>query len=111
MKKIVTVLLIVIMGYALSFAQDKTDKFKVGVQFNPFAVANEFDKDFRMDEMSWWARALVRFGLASYLNAEIGAGYGQYTGKEFDFLPSPVKYKTTIIPAAFERIGSLEKRK
>ncbi len=96
MKKFTTLLLLFLLVSVLSFAQDKTDRVKVGVQFNPSLSANEFPFERRI-KSSWVARGLLRFGLAAYLNAEVGAGYGQYAG----YATFQDYYKTMIVPVDF----------
>lgn len=85
-----------LLGSMLTFAQSKTDKVKVGVQFNPFIAANEFPLESRI-KSSFVARGLVRFGLSQYLNGEVGAGYGQYAG----YATYKDYYKSIIVPVDF----------
>jgi outer membrane protein OmpA-like peptidoglycan-associated protein len=106
MKKIATILFMLCIAASLSFAQG-TDKVKVGVQFNPFISANEFPQENL--KLSWLARGVVRFGLGEYLNADIGAGYGQYTGIGVREGYPRDYYNTAIIPADFRLILKLIK--
>jgi outer membrane protein OmpA-like peptidoglycan-associated protein len=102
MKKLITITLLLLFVCSLALAQDKTDKVKAGLQFNPLIASNEFPMERRI-KTSWIGRALVRFGLGAYVNAEVGAGYGQYAGNgiEFDY------YKTLIYPLDFRLLIKL----
>jgi outer membrane protein OmpA-like peptidoglycan-associated protein len=92
MKKVVTIFLLLIVLAPFSYSQ-RIEPVKFGLQFNPLIPVNEFSFEGKI-KSSWIGRALLRFGVAQYVNLEFGAGYGQYTGYDSggDY------YKTLIYP-------------
>jgi outer membrane protein OmpA-like peptidoglycan-associated protein len=92
MKK-VTVLFLMFLLIAPFLSAQRVEPTRFGLQFNPILPLNEFPMEERI-KTSWIARALLRFGVSEYLNLEVGAGYGQYTGYDLgkDY------YKTMIYP-------------
>jgi outer membrane protein OmpA-like peptidoglycan-associated protein len=85
------------------YPQSKNDNLKYGVQFNILFPSNEFPVD--KYEFSWLARGSARFGLADYLNGEVGAGYGIYTGNGLE----NDNYKTQIYPIDFRLLIKITK--
>ncbi|MDP3445564.1 MAG: OmpA family protein [Ignavibacteria bacterium] len=85
-------------------AQFKDFGLKGGVQFNGVMPATEFEDDNGISLSSWLARAFLRFELADFLNAEVGAGYGNIRGDEFNYILNKKgtgEYSTNIIPVDF----------
>jgi outer membrane protein OmpA-like peptidoglycan-associated protein len=105
MKRLITLLLLILLISSNSFPQRDPDDLKIGIQFNPFLPANEFPMEGRL-KFSWLLRGIVRFGLADYLNSEIGAGYGEYKGEGLRF----EYYKTRIYPVDFRLLIKFSKR-
>ena len=86
-------LLLLLLLLALpSFAQEKP---KFGLQFNLLAPENEFPMKYV--KYSFIGRALYRFDLSSKFLGQVGAGYGEYDGLDFDHS----YYKSTLVPIDF----------
>jgi outer membrane protein OmpA-like peptidoglycan-associated protein len=102
MKVLLTLLIFFCITTAPLLPQDKADDVKFGLQFNPLLSSNEYPFEHRI-KASWIGRAMLRFGMASYLNAEVGAGYGQYTG--YDLVQD--YYKTIFYPVDFRLLIKL----
>jgi OmpA-OmpF porin, OOP family len=86
-------LLLLLLLLALpSFAQEKP---KFGLQFNLLAPDNEFPMKYV--KYSFIGRALYRFDLSSKFLGQVGAGYGEYDGLDFDH----TYYKSTLVPVDF----------
>ncbi|MDZ7767374.1 MAG: hypothetical protein U5K00_23650 [Melioribacteraceae bacterium] len=83
-------------------AQFRDYGFKLGLQFNGVMPLTEFESDNGLAMKSYLARGFVRFQLVSFLNAELGAGWGNLQGDEFDYITGqkngPGSYSTSIIP-------------
>ncbi len=82
-------------------AQFKNFGLKGGVQFNGIMPATEFEDDNGISLSSYLARGFLRLELARFLNAELGIGYGNFSGDEFNYLTmakGPGEYSTSIIP-------------
>lgn len=85
-------------------AQFKNFGLKGGLQFNGIMPATEFEDDNGISLTGFLARGFLRFELASFLNAEIGAGYGNIRGDDFNYTTmtkGPGEYSTNIIPIDF----------
>jgi outer membrane protein OmpA-like peptidoglycan-associated protein len=103
MKKALCVFLFLLFITSLSYSQ-RIEPVKFGVQFNPILPVNEFPLEGRI-KGSWVARALLRFGVAEYLNLEFGAGYEQYAGYDI----GKEYYKTIIFPVDLRLLVKLTK--
>ncbi len=85
-------------------AQFKDFGLKGGVQFNGIMPATEFEDDNGISLSSFLARGFLRFELSHFLNAEIGVGYGNIRGDEFNYATmakGPGEFSTNIIPVDF----------
>src|SRR3989304_2290947 len=90
---------IIILFSSTSNAQFNDYSTKIGVQFNDLLPDTEFDKEFKVSsgdfKFSYLGRLFFRFELIKqFIETEAGAGYGSYTGVDFD----NSEYKTDIIP-------------
>ncbi len=89
-----------VIGFLLlssnSFSQFTTEGVQFGIQGNILYPSNEFSKEDITGsyELSYLGRAFLRFEVVEGLQAELGGGYGIYSGKDF----SKAKYETEIIP-------------
>ena len=82
-------------------AQFKDFGFKGGFQFNGVMPVTEFEDDNGLALTSYLARGFVRFELTSFLNAELGAGYGNLKGDDYNYATNQKgtgEYSTSIIP-------------
>ncbi len=82
-------------------AQLKDFGIKVGLQFNGVMPATEFEDNNGYSLSSYLARGFIRFELTDFLNAELGAGYGNLKGDDFNFTTNTKgagEYSTAIIP-------------
>jgi hypothetical protein len=86
-------------------AQKKPDVIKAGVVLVPFYSLDEFSSIKRI-QISWLARGIVRIGIDDYLNGEIGAGYGEYKGLDFQ----NTSFSTSIIPVDFRLLFKFIKK-
>lgn len=85
-------------------AQFKNFGLKGGLQFNGIMPATEFEDDNGISLTGFLARGFLRFELTSFLNAELGAGYGNIRGDDFNYTTmtkGPGEYSTNIIPIDF----------
>ena len=116
MKKFFTFFAIVFCLTAIylpSYGQLNAEGLKVGLQFNGLLPFDEFylEKGFGDSyDFSFLGRGYFRFDIAKGLQGEIGAGYGQYKGKDFADLynVAKAKYVTDIIPIDFRFLISLK---
>lgn len=82
-------------------AQFKNFGLKGGLQFNGILPATEFEDDNGLSLTGFLARGYLRFELVSALNVEVGAGYGNIRGDDFNYATmtkGPGEYSTNIIP-------------
>jgi OmpA-OmpF porin, OOP family len=90
-SRLILILLLLILISA--FAQEKP---RYGLQFNLLLPENEFPLQNRI-KLSYTAKALLRFDLSANFAGQVGAGYGEYAGNDFEH----DYYKSTIIPLDF----------
>ena len=103
MKKLSLVLFVVFLTFLStnSFAQFKEFGLKGGIQVNGALSATEFEDDNGIALSSYLFRAFLRFELSKYFNAELGAGYGNLSGDDFNYTTMKKgtgEYSTSIIP-------------
>ena len=82
-------------------AQFKGFGLKGGFQINGVMPATEFEDDNGMSMSSYLLRGLLRYELSDYFNAEIGIGYGNLRGDDFNYATMSRglgEYSTTIVP-------------
>src|SRR3989339_170841 len=82
-------------------AQFKGFGLKGGFQINGVMPATEFEDDNGMSMSSYLLRGLLRYELSDYFNAEIGIGYGNLRGDDFNYATRSRglgEYSTTIVP-------------
>jgi outer membrane protein OmpA-like peptidoglycan-associated protein len=92
LTKLTFMLLLSILALPL-FAQEKPS---FGLQFNLLLPENEYPLQNRI-KLSYTAKALCRFDLSDRFLGQVGAGYGEYAGNDFDH----DYYKTTLVPVDF----------
>jgi outer membrane protein OmpA-like peptidoglycan-associated protein len=102
---VAALLFITIFFSTTAYAQEEPDILKVGVQFNPIIPGNEFRFETDPLQLSWITRITARFGLADYLNGEVGIGYGIYRGEGF----RSDNYKTHLYPVDFRLLLKITK--
>lgn len=95
-RKFTFLLLIVLLFPFYTHAQFTTEGVQFGLQGNVLYPANDFSKEDLTGsyELSYLGRAFFRFEIIDGLQAELGGGYGIYSGKDL----VKVKYKTEIYP-------------
>jgi len=95
-RKIILLVSIILLLPFHAQAQFTTEGVQFGIQFNGLYPANDFSKEDLIGsyELSYLGRAFFRFELMEGLQAELGGGYGIYSGKDL----VDVKYKTEIYP-------------
>jgi outer membrane protein OmpA-like peptidoglycan-associated protein len=105
MNKVTRLILIILLllNALPSFAQDK---LKFGLQINLLLPSNEFPMENRI-RLSFTEKALIRFDLSNKFMGQIGAGYGEYAGNDFDH----DYYKSTLIPVDFRLMYLLSNSK
>ena len=82
-------------------AQFKDFGMKGGLQVNGVMSATEFEDDNGLALSSFLFRGFVRFELSDILNAELGAGFGDLRGDEFNYTTlakGTGEYSTTFVP-------------
>ncbi|MBU1101899.1 MAG: OmpA family protein [Bacteroidetes bacterium] len=82
-------------------AQFRDYGIKGGFQFNSVMPATEFENDNGLALTSYLARAFLRIELSHAIDLEIGAGYGNFLGDEFNYTTltkGPGEYSTSIMP-------------
>ena len=82
-------------------AQFRDYGIKGGFQFNSVMPATEFESNNGLALTSYMARAFIRIELAHSLDLELGAGYGNFIGDEFNYTTltkGPGEYSTSIMP-------------
>jgi len=87
-----TLILLLLLLALPSFAQEKPS---FGLQFNLLAPDNEFPM--KKLKYSFIGGAEFRFDLSNKFKGQIGVGYGEYDGLDFDH----DYYKTRIVPVDF----------
>ncbi|MEW6508038.1 MAG: OmpA family protein [Bacteroidota bacterium] len=103
MKKFSVVLFsmfLIVLG-TNSNAQFKEFGLKGGFQLNGALAATEFDDDNGVSLSSYLLRGFLRFELTKDLNAELGVGYGNLSGDDFNYVTmrkGTGQYSTSIIP-------------
>lgn len=104
MKLFTKIMLLLTLALVLSTnvnAQFKNFGLKGGLQFNGILPATEFEDDNGLSLTGFLARGYLRFELVSALNVEVGAGYGNIRGDDFNYATmtkGPGEYSTNIIP-------------
>jgi len=103
MKLFTKIILILTLAFVSTNvnAQFRDYGIKGGFQFNSVMPATEFENDNGLALTSYLARAFIRIELVHSLNLEIGAGYGNFLGDEFNYTTltkGPGEYSTSIIP-------------
>lgn len=103
MKSFTKIVLLLTLAFAFINvnAQFRDYGFKLGLQFNGVMPLTEFESDNGLGMKSYLARGFVRLELFSGVNAELGAGWGNLQGDEFDYALGkigPGSYSTSIIP-------------
>ena len=95
-RKLIFLLLIALLFPFYTHAQFTTEGVQFGLQGNVLYPANDFSKeDFTGSyKLSYLGRAFFRFEIIDGLQAELGGGYGIYSGKDL----VKAKYKTEIYP-------------
>jgi outer membrane protein OmpA-like peptidoglycan-associated protein len=97
----VALLLTLVFMFTNANAQFKDFGLKGGVQLNGVMPATEFEDDNGLSLSSYLIRGFLRFELADFLNAELGAGYGNLSGDDFNYATMKKgtgEYSTSIIP-------------
>lgn len=97
-------LLTIVLIYTNVNAQFKEFGLKGGIQLNGVLPATEFSDDNDPEISSFLFRGFLRVEVASFLNAELGAGYGNLYGSAFDYTTNTKSggdYSTQIIPIDF----------
>jgi len=97
-------LFVILMLSPLSYGQFTTEGVQFGLQGNALLPLNEFSRNDITGsyEFSYLGRAFFRLELSEGLQAELGGGYGLYTGKDY----VEEKYETEIIPIDFRFVVS-----
>jgi len=103
MKSFTKIALLLTLAFAFINvnAQFRDYGFKLGLQFNGVMPLTEFESDNGLAMKSYLARGFIRVPLFSFVNAELGAGWGNLQGDEFDYTlmkKGPGSYSTSIIP-------------
>lgn len=99
--KIALLLMLAVIFSSSVNAQFRDAGFRLGLQFNGVMPLTEFESDNGLALKSYLARGYVRMQLFSFVNAELGAGWGNLQGDEFDYTlmhKGPGSYSTSIIP-------------
>ncbi len=82
-------------------AQFKDFGIKGGFQINGVTPATEFEDNNGLTLKSYLLRGFLRFELSESFNAEVGAGYGNLRGDDFNYITMKQgtgEYSTSIIP-------------
>lgn len=103
MKKLSLVFLILLFSFisANTYAQFKEFGLKGGIQLNGALPFSEFEDDNGMALSSYLFRGFLRFELSKQFNAELGIGYGNLSGDDFNYVTMKKgtgEYSTSIIP-------------
>jgi outer membrane protein OmpA-like peptidoglycan-associated protein len=94
MKRSAGYLFLFVLFFAItSFAQDKPS---FGLQFNYLLPSNEYPLKNRI-KLAYSAEGLFRFDLSDRFLGQVGAGYANYSGLDFDHY----YYKTSLYPLDF----------
>lgn len=97
---IILFLMFVLLGTKVD-AQFKDFGLKGGVQVNGVMPFTEFEDDNGLTLSSYLFRGYLRFELSKLFNAELGAGYGNLSGDDYNYVlktKGAGEYSTTIIP-------------
>ena len=92
--RLTLILLLVILALP-SLAQEQPPRW--GLQFNYLVPLNEFPLAHRI-KFSYTAKVLLRFDISNKFMGQIGGGYGEYAGNDFD----GAYYKTILVPMEFK---------
>ena len=98
--KIVLLITLVFVSTGVN-AQFKDFGLKGGLQLNGVLPATEFSDDNDPEISSYLFRGFIRVEVVSFLNAELGAGFGNLYGSAFDYTTNTKtggNYSTQIIP-------------
>ncbi|MFA7418085.1 MAG: OmpA family protein [Melioribacteraceae bacterium] len=82
-------------------AQFKGFGLKGGFQVNGVMPATEFEDDNGMSLSSYLVRAFLRYEISDLFNAELGAGYGNLKGDDFNYATmarGTGEYSTSVVP-------------